>query len=140
MQPTASQIGLYNRLEAMFGRTDEFRCVAAEYGDFLRANPARAYVFISALQQALQGWKYTRLPRYAGLPRSADERRANLRRCLREERKVRIEVPEEKEWVIDTRPSAFGDLDYFEQNPELRESLELDRGFVRETTLYHLVQ
>lgn len=133
--PTAKQLELYKRLDAMFGRTNEFRTVAAEHGDFLRANPSRAYVIIAELQTALQGWSYTKLPRYAGLPRTAEERRANLRRCLREERKARRDVPEEVEWVIDNRPSAFGDLDYFEQNPELKEALEMDRGFFRTASL-----
>lgn len=133
--PTAKQIELHKKLDAMFGRTDEFRAVSEKYGDFLRANPTSAYVYLSTLMLALQRWRFTRLPRYAGLPRTAEERRANLRRCLREERKVRIEIPEEKEWVIDDRPSAFGDLDYFEQNPELKEALEIDRGFFRNTAL-----
>jgi hypothetical protein len=133
--PTAKQIELHRKLDAMFGRTEEFRAVSEEYGDFLCANPAHAYVYLSTLMLALQRWRFTRLPRYAGLPRTAEERRANLRRCLREERKVRIEIPEEKEWVIDDRPSAFGDLDYFEQNPELKEALEMDRGFFRNTSL-----
>jgi hypothetical protein len=133
--PTAKQIELHRKLGAMFGRTEEFRAVSEEYGDFLRANPARAYVYLSTLMHALQRWRFTRLPRYAGLPRTAEERRANLRRCLREERKVRVEIPEEKEWVIDDRPSAFGDLSYFEQNPELKEALEMDRGFFRNTSL-----
>ena len=133
--PTAKQIELHKKLDAMFGRTDEFRAVSQHYGDFLHVTPTSASVYLSTLMQALQRWRFTRLPRYAGLPRTAEERRANLSRCLREERKVRIEIPEEKEWVIDDRPSAYGDLDYFEQNPELKEALEIDRGFFRNTTL-----
>lgn len=114
----------------MFGRTDEFRAVTEHYGDFLESGPM-AYEYLSTLMTALQRWKFQKLPRYAGLPRTAEERRANLRRCLHEERKVRFEIPEEEEWVIDTRPSAYGNLSYFEQNPELKEALEMDRGIFR---------
>jgi hypothetical protein len=133
--PTAKQLELHAKLHRMFGRTDEFRAVAERYGDFRHTDPTHAYTYLSTLMLALQRWKFKKLPRYAGLPRTAEERRALLRQCLREERKVRIELPEEKEWVIDTRPSAFGNRSYFEQNPELKEALEMDRGFFRAVSL-----
>jgi len=94
--------------------------------------PREAYAHIDALRRATQGLRYERLPRSAGLPRTQNERQEQYRRALREERLARRVVPDENEWVIDTRPSAMDSgRSYVEIQDELLESIEMDRGVFR---------
>jgi hypothetical protein len=131
--PTQRQLEFYAALHARFGRTAEFRAVA-DGCDFSRLNSAEAYAFIANLIDATQRWRFIRLPRYAGLPRTAEERRRNLKRALREERHARLVCPDDvrETWSIDNRPSAMGTgRSYFEAQDELKEAVEMDQGFFR---------
>lgn len=131
--PTQQQRELYRKLHAMFGVTADFRAVA-DGRDILRMSPQQAYVFLSEIFDATRKWKYKRLPRYAGLPRTADERRASLKRALKEEAHARLVCPDDERetWCADTRPSAMGfQHDYMEAQDELKEAIEMDRGFFR---------
>lgn len=117
----------------MFGRTAEYQAVA-EGRDFSRMNPTQAYIFLADVMTATRRWKYKRLPRYAGLPRTAEEKRRNLKRALREERHARLVCPDDirETWTIDNRPSAVGNgRSYFEAQDELKEAVEMDQGFFR---------
>ncbi len=51
--------------------------------------PERAYIHPSALFATFQGWRFTRLPRRAGIPQDPDERRTAYYRALEEERHAR---------------------------------------------------
>ena len=117
----------------MFGRTAEYQAVA-DGRDFSRMNPTQAYIFLADVMTATRRWKYTRLPRYAGLPRTTEEKRRNLKQALREERHARHVCPEDihETWTIDKRPSAVGNgRSYFEAQDELKEAVEMDQGFFR---------
>ena len=81
LMPTQRQLEYYAALHARFGRTAEFRAVA-DGCDFSRLNSAEAYAFIANLIDATRRWRFVRLPRYAGPPRTADERRRNLKRGI----------------------------------------------------------
>ena len=136
LMPTQAQCELYQKLAAMFSRTAEFRSID-EGRSFRSMTPREAYTHIDNLRRATQGLRYQRLPRSEGLPRSQEERREQYRRALREERLARRVVPDENEWVIDTRPSAMDSgRSYLEAQDELLESIEMDRGVFRPLPTY----
>ncbi len=124
---TQKQHDLYRKLLAMFGRTEPFRTANAGR-DFTRMDPGQAYVHLSALMDALQDWTYSRLPRSAGLPQTAEERTRLRARARFEEAVARRAIPDSEAPTVDNRPSAFDTLavPYLERNPELREDLSLD--------------
>ena len=111
----------------MFSRTPDWRELHADH-DFPRMNATDAYVFLSRLFTGLKRWRFRRLPRAVGLPRTEDDRVANRRRARREEAHARrvVRSDERDSWQVDVRPPAFGKVDYFELNPDLREDLALD--------------
>lgn len=125
--PTCNQSELHRKLDAMFGRTPDWRALHAGR-DFSRMNASEGYVFLASLFTALKPWRFRRLPRAVGLPRTQEDRDANRRRARKEEAHARLVVPQDERetWQVDTRPPAFGHLDYLETNPELKESLMLD--------------
>jgi hypothetical protein len=102
-------------------------------------NPAQAYVFLANIMEATRRWRYIRLPRYAGLPRTAEERRRNLKRALREARHALLVCPDDEReaWSTDNRPSAVGNgRSYFEAQDELKEAVQMDQGFFRPLPSY----
>ena len=111
----------------MFGRTPDWRELHAGR-DFSRLNATDSYVFLSELFTALKRWRFRRLPRAVGLPRTQEDRDANRRRARKEEAHARLVVPhdERETWQVDTRPPAFGSFDYLETNPDLKEDLSID--------------
>ncbi len=112
----------------MFCRTPEWRALHAGR-DFPRMDPGQAYVFLGRLFSAMQRWRFRRLPRAVGLPRTDAERLANRERSRLEEAVARIAVPEDERdsWQVDRRPSAVGSpIPYSELNPQLAEDLALD--------------
>ena len=133
---TIHQRALHERLERMFGRTPVWCTLHAARQSCERLSPEDAYVHLSRLFAAFQGWRFTRLPRSAGLPQSPEERRESFFRALDEERHAREVVPEVEEPVLDTRPPASAAFaPYIELNPELEEALEIDYpGFSRRRT------
>lgn len=129
--PTPRQLAVYRAFERKFGCTTEWRAIA-QHADIETMDAGRAFVFIGRLLDAVKHLRYERLPRSAGLPQNEDERRALYARALVEEDVARRECPddEREEWCADTRPPALGTgRDYFEQNPELLEALEIDGYF-----------
>ncbi len=124
---TIHQYALHERLERMFGRTPEWSALHAARQSCGQLSPEDAYVHLSRLFVAFQGWRFTRLPRTAGLPQTPEERRESFFRALDEERHAREVVPETYEPSLDERPSAVGEMaPYLELNPELEEALEID--------------
>ncbi len=95
--------------------------------------PEDAYVFLGHLFDGLKRWRFRRLPRAVGLPRTEEERLLNRERSRAEETVARFAVPdgERDSWQVDMRPSALGSaIPYQELNPELEEALEIDHpGF-----------
>lgn len=133
--PTLHQSELHRRLGTMFGRTPDWRDLHAGR-DFERMNATESYVFLASLFDVLRRWRFRRLPRAVGLPRTQEDRDANRRRARKEETHARAVVPGDprETWQVDTRPPAFGNVDYFELNPELKEALAIDHpGLFRET-------
>lgn len=111
----------------MFSRTPDWRALHADR-DFSRMNAEVAYTFLADLFTALKRWRFRRLPRAVGLPHTEEDRVANRRRSRREEAHARALVPADPHdaWQVDTRPPAFGQVDYLELNPELKEALAID--------------
>lgn len=124
--PTAKQRSLHEKLAAMFGRTPDWR--ESHRGmDFSRLRPEDAYMFLGALFDRLDRWRYRRLPRYAGLPRTEEEKTILRFRARREEHHARLVVPDENDRPIDERPSAMASaIPYGERNPDLKEDLRID--------------
>lgn len=124
---TVHQRTLHAHLEQMFGRTPEWRTLHAAQAPCATLSPERAYIHLSDLFSTFQGWRFTRLPRRAGISQDPDERRAAYYRALQEERHSRAVILEPDEPLLDTRPPASGSFaPYLELNPELEEALELD--------------
>ncbi len=124
---TIHQRALHERLERMFGRTPEWVALHPARQACERISPEDAYLHLSRLFAAFQGWRFTRLPRSAGLPQTPEERVQSFTCALEEERHAREVIPDIEEPVLDTRPpasAAFGP--YIELNPELEEALEID--------------
>jgi hypothetical protein len=128
---THSQIDLFRRYERMFGRTSEWRIVSRNE-NFTCMNARDAYAFLGHLMDAVKYLKFTRLPRWAGLPQTPEERTALYERAFVEERVARLACPDDERetWCSDTRPSPFDERSYFEQNPQILEDLEVD-GYLR---------
>lgn len=119
----------------MFSRTPDWRVLHVGR-DFSRMNASEAYVFLADLFSALKRWRFRRLPRAVGLPRTQEDRDANRRRSRKEEAHARAVIPDDprERWQVDTRPPAFGQVDYLELNPELKEALAIDHpGLFRDT-------
>ena len=126
--PTTRQISVHDRLGIMFGRTPIWRSLHAGR-DFSRMAPEDAYVFLGHLFDGLKRWRFRRLPRAVGLPRSDEDRLLARERSRAEEAVARLAVPdgERDSWQVDQRPSALGSpIPYQELNPELEEALEVD--------------
>ena len=104
--------------------------------------PEDAYVFLGHLFDGLKRWRFRRLPRAVGLPRTEEERLLNRERSRAEETVARFAVPdgERDSWQVDMRPSALGSaIPYQELNPELEEALEIDHpGFSQFRTARHV--
>lgn len=124
---TVHQRTLHAHLEQMFGRTPEWRTLHAAQPSCATLSPERAYIHLSALFATFQGWRFTRLPRRAGIPQDPDERRTAYYRALEEERHARALIPERDEPIPDSRPAATAAFaPYLELNPELEEALAID--------------
>ena len=122
--PTTRQISVHDRLGTMFGRTPIWRSLHAGR-DFSRMAPEDAYVFLGHLFDGLKRWRFRRLPRAVGLPRTEEERLLARQRSRAEEAVARLAIPdgERDSWQVDQRPSALG---FTYHNPELEEALEVD--------------
>jgi len=110
----------------MFGRTPLWRILHAGRSACEALSAVDAYIHLSEVFSALQGWRYVPLSRSAGLPVTPEERIASALSARLEEVHAREVVPEVWATIPDPRPAAFGASDYLGLNPDLAEALEID--------------
>ena len=123
---TIAQRTLHQRYERMFGRTPLWRILHAGRSACEALSAVDAYIHLSEVFSALQGWRYVPLSRSAGLPVTPEERIASALSARLEEVHAREVVPEVWATIPDPRPAAFGASDYLGLNPDLAEALEID--------------
>lgn len=126
--PTIRQRSVHERLAAMFAKTPDWRLHHAGR-NFDGMDAAESYVFLAHLFDRLKRWRYRRLPRAVGLPRTEEERLLRREAARREEAVARLAVPDDERetWQVDRRPPAVGSaIPYMELNRELEEALAID--------------